>query len=395
MAVDLMQIHRRSDKKKRDAFPSWILEMKKHVDYVISTCSLKVISSSSSSAFVDAMKETTIKVMNDMFQAALSHEDHLIQNDLFEEMGNEDDGRGKWFIWSAMPKPRRPSSKSKSKATSASEGSGDETEVDDSHTELYQNRSSSGQLTPQYRSQSPTTPEEIALKRPANSMSPPASQRLDVYQSAPVYHSSHKIDKSRALALQPSSLDQSVNSYHPAIEVRRNSEPHRQALVERQSYYTPSSYNAFELAGMNQDVSTYPSHAQTHFNSASQPELDPYGFQPFPTTMSAPAPIYAAQPTYSSMFVSDPGYMSCPLGVPQNAQGYSHIPPGSPMDSKMAMDCNSSFGSMCSDVDMRPPELHGLPCVSNSQVPYSRTPYCDCQSQFCMCGAGQGPHTRR
>jgi hypothetical protein len=398
MAVDLMQIHRRSDKNKRIAFPSWIEEMKKHVDYVISTCSSKVFSSSNNSAFVDAMKETTIKVMNDMFSVAQSHEDHLIQNYLFEEMGNEDDGRGKRLTWSAMPKPRRPLSKSK--AASRSEGSEDEIEVDDSHMELVQDRRSSTQPTPQSLRQTPTTPNDVVMTAPVHSMSPPASQRPDAYHMTLVCPSPHMSDTPRALPLPPSSrtptssLDYTMNRYIPAVEARRNSEPYGQVIHEPQSYYNPSSYNAFELAAMDRAVSTYPSQSQVHFSPVSEPELTGYQFQNHPTTMSTPAPMYSTQPSYTTMFVPDNSYLSYPPGLPQNIQGYADIPPVSSMDNKRAMDCNSSLGPMCLDVDMTPPEMHGLPQVSGNHLRFPRIPYCDCQGQLCMC-SGQGPQSRR
>lgn len=398
MAVDLMQIHRRSDKNKRTAFPSWIEEMKKHVDYIISTCPSKVFSSSNSSTFVDAMKETTIKVMNDMFSVAQSHEDHLIQNHLFEEMGNQDDGRGKRLTWSAMPKPRRPMSKSKT--ASRSEGSGDEIEVDDSHMELVQERRSSLQSTPQSLFQTPTTSNDVVLVAPVNSMSPPASQHPDAYRLSPVSHSPHMSDIPRALPLAPSSrtptssLDYPMNRYIPAVEARRNSEPYGHVFHEPQSYYTPSSYNAFELAAMSRAVSTYPSQSQVHFSPVSEPELTRYQFQNHPTPMSTSAPMYSAQPPYTTMFVPDTSYLGYPSGLPQNIQGYAHIPPVSSMDNKRAMDCDSSLDSICSDVDMTPPEMHGLPQVSSNHLRFPRIPYCDCQGQLCMC-SGQGPQSHR
>jgi hypothetical protein len=52
--------------------------MKKHVDYIISTCPLKVFLLSNNLTFVNAIKETTIKVIDDMFSVAQSHEDYLI-----------------------------------------------------------------------------------------------------------------------------------------------------------------------------------------------------------------------------------------------------------------------------------------------------------------------------
>jgi hypothetical protein len=396
MAVDLMQIHRRSDKNKRIAFPSWIEEMKKHVDYVISTCSSKVFSSSNNSAFVDAMKETTIKVMNDMFSVAQSHEDHLIQNYLFEEMGNEDDGRGKRLTWSAMPKPRRPSCKSKTKAASRSEGSGDETEVDDSTMEPVQERHLSLQPTPKLLFQTLRTPKDVVLTVPTNTTSPSDSQRPDAYHPAPISHSPHMSEVPRALPRPLSSqtltstLDNPMNRYIPTIEARRNSEPHGQVFNEPQSYYNPASYNAFELAAMDPAVSAYPNQTQVDFSPISEPELTRYPFQNRPTTMSASVPMYSAHPTYTTMFVPDPSYLSYPLVPPQNMQGYAHIAPASPMDSKGTMDCNSSFGSMCSDADMTPPEMHGLPQVSGNHLRFPRIPYCDCQGQLCMC-SGQAP----
>jgi hypothetical protein len=188
MAVDLMQIHRRSNKNKRTAFLKWIEEMKKHVDYIISTCPLKVFSSSNNSTFVNAMKETTIKVIDDMFSVAQSHEDHLIQNHLFEEMENQDDGKGKRLTWSAMLKPRRPLSKSK--AASRSEGSGDKIEVDDSHTKIVQ-------PTPQSLLQTSTIPKAASISK----------EETEVYDLTPV---SHLLQLS--FQTTTSSLDLSLNS---------------------------------------------------------------------------------------------------------------------------------------------------------------------------------------
>jgi hypothetical protein len=98
LAVDLLLIHRGTDKPKRDAFSSWIQEMKTQADQVIGSCNKRLIVNSKDSDFVKSREEHAVKVISNMFAAARAHEDYL---------GKKDKSVGKSFRWIKMPMPRR------------------------------------------------------------------------------------------------------------------------------------------------------------------------------------------------------------------------------------------------------------------------------------------------
>ncbi|KAF2788123.1 hypothetical protein K505DRAFT_342363 [Melanomma pulvis-pyrius CBS 109.77] len=387
-AVDLLLIHRRSDKLKRDMYPSWMLELKKHVDYVISTSSANIFSTSKDPAYMEAMKVLTVKVMHDLFQAAQSHEDHLAQYTLYEEMGNEDNGNGKYFTWSPISRP--PKTISKPAATLNTEVSGDETEVDESPMPLSQSQTPSIQSAQPPVLRTPTTPLIAITAAPSQQ---PEAYHPMLLSHSPRISSPHRTFPPQTLPQTPSaSFDQSMHGFLPTGEPRRNSEPHGLAFNEPPNSYNHATYDAFELHTTNRELCAFRNQVHPPFIPVSEAQLNGYPmptlFQNIPTTMSTAASIYSAQPRYTNLYMQNPSGISYPL-----AHGYSlNIPPETPMESKPTMDnCNTSFASLCSDVDMTPVEAHGLPYVPNVQQSLHNLAYCNCQGRFCMCGAGQAP----
>ena len=375
------------------------MECKKHVDYLLSTCADSIITSSEDSTFIAGMREYTSKVMQDVFEVAQSHEDHLAQ---YEEMGIPDDGRGKYHAWSKIPKPPKP--KVLSKLTALSIGSSpvdseNDAEADESFVATQPQKQSS--LAKPTR-QSQTTLHGINMATPMGSVSCVTSPQLETHRSASL-DTLHSTLSSRTSSQTPSTCDESMGTFGTPTEPHHNNEPDRQRFHEQTSTYNHTSYNAFELQRLNQlnqQLCAFPYQPQSQVNPipATGSVFDGYTTQiafqqSHPSTMSPASAIYSTQPSYNPLYVPDMSYTTYPTGI---MQGYpSSMAPDSAMDSKATCpSASTSFGSVSSGMDMQPTVSHGLSSMPNVQKLCEGYPYCDGNSTYCMCHTCPCSHSR-
>ncbi|KAF2715201.1 hypothetical protein K504DRAFT_21992 [Pleomassaria siparia CBS 279.74] len=410
LGIAIMLIHRKSDDRADKRSGHWMSELKERAMSTLNESRANELTSSTDRTFVEEAKKRAYKIVENLFEHAQSYEDHLAQYDLYEGSGAKDPGNGKHITWSAIPKPVRSSNKRRavqSSGRTVPEISGDDTEMDEtpispSHKLLVR---PAALAIPH----SSATPESTTTTESDQTFNPPTPQqpypiRSPISPLSPSPHPPFRRYTIPKTSFQAATLSHNelLTRYIPASEVRRNSEPHENCCHELQRSYSESSCAPFALQGLQQELCALPhqSQAQTQYIPISGPELHGYvmpnGFHTMPTIMSTATRMYTTQPEYPSPYVQGTSYSTYPSVLPQHVPQYSpYAPPETPMDTKMTIgSCNTSFGSMTTDMDMDTPVIHGLPYASSMQYPSPNLAYCGCRGDFCTCGAAQTTHSR-
>ncbi|KAG9196051.1 hypothetical protein G6011_01172 [Alternaria panax] len=155
LAVDLMLQHRQIDVVKRTM--DWATRLRTAAHYAVETTPPDQFSSSKGSAFSERMQERALgEIIPNLFDIALSYQEHLAKYALYEGTNNQDPGTGTRVTWQPLTRPPRQSSAPKkrlrrTKATpplrvdNDADGSGHETEVDSTATESHLRREKKAQ----------------------------------------------------------------------------------------------------------------------------------------------------------------------------------------------------------------------------------------------------------
>ncbi|CAN9413706.1 unnamed protein product [Alternaria alternata] len=147
LAVDLMLQHRDIDVGKRNM--DWVTRLRNAAHYAVETTPPDQFSSSKGSAFSERMQGRALgEIIPNLFDIALSYQEHFARYTLYEGTNNRDPGIGTHVTWQPLTRPprqapaprkrvRQTRTRPASRTTYVAHESGHDTEVDNTATESH------------------------------------------------------------------------------------------------------------------------------------------------------------------------------------------------------------------------------------------------------------------